>query len=52
MNGGGADDGGVVKPGVKKLSVRANIMTSIKYMLVRERGEGEEGGEGEGQERE
>lgn len=35
MNGGG-DDGGVAKPGMKKkLSVRANIMTPVKPMLVR-----------------
>lgn len=34
MNGGG-DDGGVAKPGMKKnLSVRANIMTPVKPMLV------------------
>ena len=47
MNGGGADDGGVVKPGMKKkLSVRANIMTPVKPMLVREGGR--EGGKGRG----
>ena len=34
MKGGGAD-GGVAKPGMKKtLSVKANIMTPVKPMLV------------------
>ena len=33
--GGGGTDGGVAKPGMKKaLSVRANIMTPVKPMLV------------------
>ena len=38
MKGGGAD-GGVAKPGMKKtLSVKANIMTPVKPMLVCEVG--------------
>ena len=36
VQGGGDTDGGGAKPGMKKnLSVRANIMTPVKPMLVR-----------------
>ena len=42
MVGGVGDDGGVAKPGMKRnLSIRTNIMTPVKPMLVRRREEAE-----------